>query len=183
MDLGACAKRKSENKGFMSGLDLAVFPGSFDPFTNGHMDIISRASKIFKHIVVGVLSNQSKQTLFTEEERVNLIRAEFEGSGDKVSVDRFSGLLVDFALKHKASAIIRGLRAVSDYDYESQMALINKRLADNVETFFMVTRENNSYISSSLVKQVAALGGDVSNFVPAGVHQALLKKLKVVKRD
>lgn len=167
----------------MSGLDLAVFPGTFDPITNGHLDIITRASRIFKHIVVGVLSNQAKQTLFSEQERVELIRAEFADAKDKVSIDRFSGLLVDFALKHKASAIIRGLRAVSDYDYEAQMALINKRLADNVETFFMVTRENNSYISSSLVKQVAALGGDVSNFVPARVHQALIGKLQGVKRD
>ncbi len=168
----------------MGGLDLAVFPGSFDPFTNGHLDIISRASKIFKHIVVGVLSNPDKKTLFSEAERVNMIKAEFDGSNEvNVSVDSFSGLLVDFALKHKATAIIRGLRAVSDFDYEAQMALINKRLAENVETVFMVTRENNSYISSSLVKQVASLGGDVSNFVPLRVQQALLKKLSVAKRS
>ncbi len=155
---------------------IAVFPGSFDPLTLGHTDIVSRALKIFDHVVIAVLSNPNKATLFSGEERVALIRAEFAKYKDQVSVETFSGLLVDFAKKKGAKVVIRGLRAVTDYDYEAQMALTNKSLSAEVETLFMMTSERNSYISSSLVKQIAHFKGKVSHLVPKRIEKALRKK-------
>lgn len=156
----------------------AVFPGSFDPFTRGHLDILERALTIFDKVVVAVLVNESKQSLFTPTERVALIRAELAPYGKRVVVESFSGLLVTFVQKVKSRVIIRGLRAISDFDYEAQMALVNRRLASNIETFFMTSREEHSYISSSIVKQVALLGGDVSAMVPNGVAKALTKRYR-----
>ena len=155
---------------------IAVFPGSFDPLTIGHVDIIERALTIFDKVVVGVLINHSKHSLFSPGERVALIKEQFASHGERVQVESFSGLLVKLVNKVKSRVIIRGLRAISDFDYEAQMALVNRRLAPHVETFFMTAREENSYISSSIVKQVALLGGDVSGMVPIGVARELLKR-------
>jgi pantetheine-phosphate adenylyltransferase len=155
---------------------IAVFPGSFDPLTIGHVDIIERALTIFDKVVVGVLINHSKHSLFSPGERVALIKEQFLAHGDRIQVESFSGLLVKLVNRVKSRVIIRGLRAISDFDYEAQMALVNRRLAPQVETFFMTAREENSYISSSIVKQVALLGGDVSGMVPIGVARELLKK-------
>jgi len=156
--------------------NIAVFPGSFDPFTNGHVDIVNRASKIFDKVIIAVLSNPAKKTIFSVEERVELIKKEFVNSERSIVVESFSGLLVHFAIKADARVIVRGLRAISDYDYEAQMALMNKHLYQEVETLFMISKEENSYISSSLVKQIALLGGDIAKLVPASVKEALDKK-------
>jgi len=154
----------------------AVFPGSFDPITRGHIDIIKRALNVFDEVIVGVLNNTTKETLFTVDERQKLIEEEFKAFRDNLSVQIFSGLLVDFVKEHEAQVIIRGLRAISDYDYESQMALMNKTLASSIETFFMITSVNNSYISSSLVRQIAQFGGDVSKLVSPHVEAAVKAK-------
>lgn len=162
----------------MPRITSAVFPGSFDPFTNGHVDIVERALKIFDRVVIGVLQNTSKSTLFTLEERVALIKEIVAPLGAQAQVFEFSGLLVDFVKKMDTRVILRGLRAISDYDYETQMALMNRHLDDNIETLFLVTSEQNSYVSSTLVKQVATLGGSVGSLVPKVVEKALHKKLK-----
>ena len=154
----------------------AVFPGSFDPLTNGHVDIIERSSEIFQHVIVAVLFNPSKESLFSQAERVALISKQFARYKGRVSVVSFSGLLVDFVQSTKSRVVIRGLRAISDFDYEAQMALINRQLAPKIETFFLTAREEHSYISSTVVKQVALLGGDVSEMVPKVVEKALAKK-------
>ncbi len=154
----------------------AVFPGSFDPFTNGHIDIVERSLEIFETVHVAVLENLSKNALFTPEERVELIEKIFKKRKQKVVVETFSGLLVDYVKKVKSRVIIRGLRAISDFDYEAQMALMNRQLDHRVETLFMMTREENSYISSTLVKQVAPYGGDVSMLVHPIIAKALQAK-------
>lgn len=154
----------------------AVFPGSFDPLTNGHVDIIERASEIFPQVIVAVLYNPSKDSLFSQVERVALISKQFTRYKGRVSVVSFSGLLVEFVQSTKSRVVIRGLRAISDFDYEAQMALINRKLAPKIETFFLTAREEHSYISSTVVKQVALLGGDVSAMVPKVVEKALQKK-------
>lgn len=160
----------------------AVFPGSFDPLTNGHVDVIERSVKLFDKVIVAVLCNPDKNPLLTREEREELIRVQCKRFGSRVQVMGFSGLLVDFLKRNKAKVVIRGLRAISDYDYETQMALINRSLWGEVETVFLVAREENSYISSSLVKQVALHGGDVSKFVPRNVQKALRQKANSRKR-
>lgn len=160
----------------------AVFPGSFDPFTNGHADIVERSLGIFDRIIVGVLHNPSKKYLFSQEERVALIAKQFSRHAGRVSVVSFSGLLVEFVASTKSRVIIRGLRAISDYDYEAQMALVNRRLAPKIETFFLTAREEHSYISSTVVKQVAMLGGDVSDMVPPVIARALERKYKESQR-
>lgn len=162
-------------------MKTAVFPGSFDPLTNGHVDIVHRSLTIFDRVVVGVLANSSKQPLFTVEERIELIEAQFQPLGERVVVRSFSGLLVDFVATVGTTLVVRGLRAISDYDYEAQMALMNKNLDDRVETFFLMAREENSYVSSSLVKQVAPLGGDVSKLVPPVVRIALQSRFKELR--
>lgn len=153
-------------------MSLAVFPGSFDPLTNGHVDIIERSLSLFDRVVVGVLANPSKAPLFSPDERVKLIEMQFR-KNKRVKAMAFDGLLVTFAKKIGAKTIIRGLRAISDYDYETQMALTNRKLAPKLETVFLVAREENSYISSTVVKQVAKYGGDVSGLVPKIVEKAL----------
>lgn len=156
----------------------AVFPGSFDPFTNGHADIVERSLEIFDRIIIGVLHNPSKNHLFAQEERVALISKQFARYRGRVSVVSFSGLLVEFVESTKSRVVIRGLRAVSDYDYEAQMALVNRRLSPRIETLFLTAREEHSYISSTVVKQVALLGGDVSDMVPPVIAGALACKYK-----
>ncbi|MBL7663170.1 pantetheine-phosphate adenylyltransferase [bacterium] len=155
---------------------VGIYAGTFDPLTNGHLDLIERGLKVFDRLVIAVAESSPKQALFTAEERVKLITEALPRGAKNVAVEKFSGLLVDFAREKKASAIVRGLRAVSDYEYEWQMALINRRLAENLETVFLMTSNHCSYISSSMVRQVAELRGDVSSMVPAHVAEALKQR-------
>jgi len=155
---------------------VALCPGTFDPVTNGHLDIIERASRLFDRLVVGVLQNPSKAPLFSVEDRVSLLK-EATSSFPGVEVASFSGLLVDFARRQGARAIVKGLRAVSDFDYELQMAQMNFRMAE-METLFMPTNPVWSYLSSSLVKDIARLGGDVEGLVPPVVAERLAEKLE-----
>jgi pantetheine-phosphate adenylyltransferase len=153
----------------------AIYPGSFDPITNGHLDVIERASKLFDEVIVAVADNVEKQPLFTLEERLALLRTTI-GAHAAVRIGQFDGLLVDFAVAEKANAVIRGLRAVSDFEFEFQMALMNRKLQGTVETIFLMPKEDYTYLSSRLVKEIARLGGDVSKFVPGEVAVALRRK-------
>ena len=155
-----------------SRMKLCIYPGTFDPFTNGHLDVLQRAAKLFGHVRVAVAIDSTKKQLFTPERRVELIRANLRGLPN-VDVVSFEGLLVEYARREKAAAIIRGLRALSDFEFEFNMALMNRHLDPNVETIFVMPAEAYSYTSSSLVKQIAKLGGDVSKFVPPNVAKAL----------
>jgi pantetheine-phosphate adenylyltransferase len=160
---------------------IAVYPGSFDPITNGHLDVIRRAASLFDQVVVAVAHNQEKTPLFSAPERVALVRAAVHPHGN-VRVDEFAGLLVRYARRIGANVLVRGLRAVSDFEYEFQMALVNRRLDPHVETIFLMPKEEYIFLSSRSVKEVAALGGDVSGFVPAVVAKALRRKLGVTQR-
>lgn len=150
----------------------ALYPGSFDPITNGHLDIIARAARLFGHVTVAVAQNDSKSALFSAEERVELIRQSVH-SIPHVDVVSFHGLLVDFAASRQSHVIVRGLRAVSDFEYEFQMALMNKSLEPELETVFLASREAFTYVSSRVIKEVARLGGDIRRHVPAPVAAAL----------
>jgi pantetheine-phosphate adenylyltransferase len=152
----------------------AIYPGSFDPVTNGHLDVIERARKLFDEVIIAVAINDEKQPLFAPDERVALLRNSIGGSG--VRVAPMSGLLVEFAAAEEASAIVRGLRAISDFEFEFQMALMNRKLDGAVETIFLMPKEEYTYLSSRIVKEIARLGGDVSAFVPLAVATALAKK-------
>ncbi|HJS57699.1 MAG TPA: pantetheine-phosphate adenylyltransferase [Vicinamibacteria bacterium] len=154
---------------------VAVFPGSFDPITNGHIDIVDRALKVFDEVIISILVNAEKKPLFSPEERLGLIRDAFRGE-KRVRGDTFSGLLVDYAMRIGASVIIRGLRAISDFEYEFQMALMNRRLNPRIETVFLMAPEGFSYLSSRLVKEVFDLGGDVRGLVPPVVERRLREK-------
>lgn len=156
-------------------MKIAIYPGSFDPITYGHLDIIERSARFFDNLIVAVLSNPQKQPLFTAEERMIMIRESVKHIPN-VEVESFQGLLVDFARIKKARIIIKGLRAVSDFEYEFQMALMNKKLDDCVETFFMMTSAKYSYLSSSVVKEVARFGGCIRDLVPTVVETQLKKK-------
>jgi len=156
---------------------LAVFPGSFDPLTNGHLDLVDRALAVFDRVRLAILQNSEKQPLFSVEERLALLRAALDGR-PRVEVDTFSGLLVDYARKAGASVIIRGIRAVSDFEYEFQMALMNRQLEPRIETVFMMPAGRYTYVSSRLVKEVARLGGRVGELVPPVVERQLAKKLR-----
>ncbi|HEX2455342.1 MAG TPA: pantetheine-phosphate adenylyltransferase [Vicinamibacterales bacterium] len=154
---------------------VAVYPGSFDPLTNGHIDIIERGLRLFDRVVIAVLINQEKAPLFTVPERVQIAREVFRDRAN-VEVDTFDGLLVEYAQMKKASVIVRGLRAVSDFEYEMQMALMNRRLCPEVETVFMMPAEPYTYVSSRLIKEVVALGGSVHDLVPDIVERRLREK-------
>ena len=143
----------------------AIYPGSFDPVTNGHLDVIERARKLFDQVIVAVAYNDEKQPLFSLDERLDLLR-ESVPNGENVRIASFEGLLVDFAKKEGAGAVIRGLRAISDFEFEFQMALMNRKLESDVETIFLMPKEEYTYLSSRIVKEIARLGGDVSTFVP-----------------
>ena len=153
-----------------------VYPGSFDPLTNGHLDLIERAAKLFDTVIVAVAQNTDKSPMFTQSERKQQI-AEAVKDFPNVEVETFNGLLIEFAEMKKAQAIIRGLRAVSDFEFEFQLALMNRKLKEEIETIFMMPRESYIFLSSRLVKEVAGLGGDVNTFVPANVERALKSKL------
>jgi pantetheine-phosphate adenylyltransferase len=153
----------------------AIYPGSFDPVTNGHLDIIERARKLFDEVIVAVAHNDEKQPLFSLKERLDLLR-ETAGKIDNVRIAQFKGLLVEFARAEKAGAVIRGLRAVSDFEFEFQMALMNRKLDAGVETIFLMPKEEYTYLSSRIVKEIARLGGNVSGFVPPAVANTLSKK-------
>jgi len=154
---------------------LAVYPGSFDPLTNGHVDIISRGARLFDRIVVSILVNAEKAPLFSMDERVEITREVFRKTPN-VEVDTFDGLLVDYVARRKAQVIVRGLRAVSDFEFEFQMALMNRRLNERIETVFMMPAEQYTYISSRLIKEVFALGGTVHGLVPELVEERLRGK-------
>lgn len=160
----------------------AIYPGSFDPVTNGHLDVIERARKLFDEVIVAVAYNEQKQPLFTLDERLGFLR-ETIGDRDHVRVASFDGLLVEFALQEKASAVIRGLRAISDFEFEFQMALMNRKLEAKVETIFLMPKEEYTYLSSRIVKEIARLGGDISQFVPAGVARAVEERQRGKKGE
>ena len=155
----------------------AIYPGSFDPLTNGHLDVIERAVKLFDHVIVAVAKNESKQPLFTLEERVELVRRCIKHIPN-TEVDSFDGLLVEYANQCKAQAIVRGLRAISDFEFEFQLALMNRKLNEKVETIFMMPKDTYTFLSSRIIKEIARLGGDITAFVPAQVRTVLLEKLK-----
>ena len=157
-----------------------IYPGTFDPITYGHLDVLERALNLFDEIIITIAINPSKKPLFSLEERIQLIETALKDNPEshRVKVQGFDGLLVDFARQKKASALIRGLRAVSDFEHELQMALMNRRLADEITTVFMMPHEKYTYLNSTIVKEVSRLGGNISNFVPKNVQEALNKKLK-----
>ncbi len=156
----------------------AIYPGSFDPVTNGHLDIIDRASKVFDHLLVAVLENPRKDALFSMEERVYMLKSIIKPYNN-VQVDFYQGLLVDYAQNNNIAIIIKGLRAISDFEFEFQMALTNRKLNCNVETMFMMTNNKYSFISSSIVKEVASYGGDIKGLVPPQVYDMIMNKISV----
>ena len=161
---------------------IAIYPGSFDPLTSGHVDIIERGARIFDEIIVAILANAEKTPLFSESERVSIIRDVFKSQAN-VRVDTFNGLLVDYAQRQQATVLVRGLRAVSDFEYEFQMALMNRHLAPGLETVFMMPDEKYTYISSRLIKEVFSLGGEISGLVPPLVEDKLRSKQKSRKQS
>jgi len=163
-------------------MKTALYPGTFDPITYGHIDVIKRASEIFDLVIVTVARNSSKEPLFTDKERLKMIKEAVSAFGN-VEVEYFDGLLVNFAKRKKATAIVRGLRAVSDFEYEFQMALMNRKLAEGVTTVFLMPHEKYTYLNSSIVREIARLGGDVSEFVPPSVRTTLIRKLKGLKKS
>jgi len=157
-----------------------IYPGSFDPVTNGHIDIIERCSKKFSKVIVSVLDNHSKHSMFTVDERKKLL-IEVTKEFENVEIDSFSGLLVDYIKEKKVSTVVRGLRAVSDFEYEMQMALTNKNLYDKMETIFLISSSQFSFLSSSIVKEVALFNGDISGFVPKYIEDAIKEKTRGFK--
>jgi pantetheine-phosphate adenylyltransferase len=155
---------------------VAIYPGSFDPITNGHLDLIQRASRLVDRLIVSILRNETKRPLFSVQERIEMLREVTEGRA-KVEVDFFEGLLVDHASAKGATLIIRGIRAISDYEYEWQMALMNRRLRPEIETMFLMAGEAHSFISSHLVKEVIRLGGNISDLVPPAVEKRLKDRI------
>ncbi|HEY2330053.1 MAG TPA: pantetheine-phosphate adenylyltransferase [Verrucomicrobiae bacterium] len=160
----------------------AIYPGSFDPLTNGHLDVVQRAAKLFDRVIVAVAKNDSKHPLFTLAERVALAKKATMHLPN-VETDSFGGLLVEYVAAKKARAIVRGLRAVSDFEFEFQLALMNRKLDENIETIFMMPKDTYTFLSSRIVKEIARLGGDVSQFVPPNVQTALQKKLKPQRHE
>jgi pantetheine-phosphate adenylyltransferase len=159
---------------------IAIYPGTFDPITNGHVSIVKRALKIFDKLIIAILINPNKVSLFSREERIVMIREALEGQPN-VEVESFDGMLVDYAVKKKAKVILRGLRALSDFEYEFQMALMNRKLNRNVQSIFLMTDYKWFYISSTIIKEAASLGGDISGLVPHNVSRMLREKYGYLK--
>jgi pantetheine-phosphate adenylyltransferase len=159
---------------------IAIYPGSFDPITNGHLDLIQRGSSMFDKLIVSILRNETKQPLFSVEERTEMLHEVIQDYPN-VEVDSFAGLLVDHAVARSATVLLRGIRAISDYEYELQMALMNRRLRPEIETVFMMANEAYSFISSRLVKEVFGLGGNISGLVPPSVEARLHRRLSKIK--
>ena len=163
----------------MANNAIAIYPGSFDPITNGHVDLVQRTLRVFDQVIVAIATNPDKdRSLFSLPERMGMVQEVFAGLQGRVSADSFQGLLVDYAERKGATVVIRGLRAISDFEYEFQMAMMNHRLKPKLETFFMMTGESEFYTSSRLVKEVVSLGGDVSGLVPDNVLAKLKEKFK-----
>ena len=162
-------------------MKTAIYPGTFDPITNGHLDILERALKLFDRVIIMVAHNSSKNPLFAEGERVKLVRAATKDY-ERVEVDAFDGLLVEYVRRRKATAIVRGLRAMTDFEYELQMALMNRKLDESVETVFLMPNEKYTYLSSNMVREISRLGGDVGQFVPEAVRKALEGKRTLTRR-
>jgi pantetheine-phosphate adenylyltransferase len=163
----------------MARTKIAIYPGSFDPVTNGHVDLVKRTLGVFDRVIVAIARNPDKDdSLFTLDERLEMIREVFRGLGKRVKAESFDGLLVNYAKKSGAKVIIRGLRAVSDFEYEFQMAMMNRELEPGLETLFMMTGQDHFYISSRLVKEVVSLGGDISGLVPKIVQKRLKEKFE-----
>ncbi|NCO83617.1 MAG: pantetheine-phosphate adenylyltransferase [Nitrospirae bacterium CG_4_10_14_3_um_filter_44_29] len=156
---------------------IAIYPGTFDPITNGHIDLVQRGLRIFDKVIIAITTAQKKQPLFTADERIDLIKNALKGFKN-VSVDSFNGLLIEYAKSKNGTAVIRGLRAVSDFEYEFQMALMNRRLAVAIETVFMMPSEEYSFLTSTIVKEVASFGGSVKGLVPEAVEKALRRKFQ-----
>lgn len=161
----------------LTRMRTAIYPGSFDPLTNGHLDVIQRAAKLFDRVVVAVATNEAKHPLFSVQERLDLVRSAVKDLPN-VEADSFANLLVSFAVERSAVAVVRGLRAISDFEFEFQMALMNRKLNEDIETIFMMPKDKYTFLSSRIVKEIARLGGDVSAFVPIPVRDALAKKFK-----
>ena len=161
---------------------IAIYPGTFDPITNGHLDIIKRAARIFDSVIVAVATNTSKTPLFSTKEREELIREAVKNISG-VEVESFSGLIVNYCHQRGASALIRGLRAVSDFEYEFQMALLNRKIGKDVESVFLMPKEKYTYLSSSMIKEIAEFGGDVTSFVPDHVRTELIKKFDTKEKE
>ena len=170
--LGSRAAGKHQIK-----MRIAIYPGSFDPLTNGHLDVAQRAAKLFDRVIVAVAENESKHPLFTPAERLALVQ-QAVAHLPNVQAETFDGLLVEYAAARKAKAIVRGLRAVSDFEFEFQLALMNRKLDENFEAIFMMPKDTYTFLSSRIVKEIARLGGDVSPFVPGHVQTALRRKLR-----
>lgn len=158
-------------------MSTSVYPGSFDPITNGHLDVIKRGTKVFEKVIVAVGDNPAKKALFTKDERVEMIR-EVTKAFRNVEVDGFDGLVVDYVHKRKANVILRGIRTISDFEYEYQMALTNRTFAGDIETVFVMAHEEYSFVSSRFIKEAASMGGDVSSFLPKEVEKRLKAKYK-----
>lgn len=158
-------------------MKTAIYPGTFDPVTYGHIDIIKRAARIYDKVIVAVANNESKKPLFSVKERVAMLKSAAKGLKN-VTVDHFDGLVVDYAKRVGARVMLRGIRMISDFEYEFQMALTNRKLAPDIETVFLMPHESYSYVSSKLIKEAAGLGGDVRQFIPRGVEVELKKKLR-----
>lgn len=164
-------------------MKIAIYPGTFDPITNGHIDVLDRAIEIFDKVIIAVAKNYSKNPMFNDKERLKMVKESVSKYSNRVEVDSFQGLLVDYAKRKKAIAIVRGLRAVSDFEYEFQMALMNRKLAKDISTVYLMPHEKYTYLSSSIIREIAMLGGDISCFVPPNVQKILLSKFGKIKKS
>jgi pantetheine-phosphate adenylyltransferase len=163
-------------------MKIAIYPGTFDPITYGHIDVLERALEIFDKVIVTIAHNTAKDPLFTDAERLEMVKHVIKKYGKRAEAEYFDGLLVDYARKKKAIALVRGLRAVSDFEYELQMALMNRKLADDISTIFFMPHEKHTYLNSSIVREIALLNGDISSFVPAYVQKILKSKVQKLRK-